>query len=346
MKNPFLKHIRIYLFVWLTIGVMHAAILHEFSHVRWYLAIADSFIYNALYAGVAIDFWYAVRFLNIEKQKPVVLIFAHIIAVKVFLMLWMIAGNYLMNLIDGGDTTYRQFTMTFFLARALSGLFYYFIIILVYYLFIYYSSFLEKLTREAHLRTLVKETELSLLRSQLNPHFIFNSLNSISSLTITNPSAAQDMLVKLSSYLRYALEDNKNRLIPFVQELENSLLYLEIEKVRFGDKLIFEKEISPEINHALVPNMILQPLLENAIKHGVYESQEPVVIHLECRLEHSFLRIKISNNFEYSPVEKKGRGIGLRNVQERLQLIYGKKELLTTGIRGAVFETELLIPQN
>jgi len=86
-----------------------------------------------------------------------------------------------------------------------------------------------------------------------------------------------------------------------------------------------KKEIGPECEEALVPNMILQPLLENAIKHGVYESQEPVVIHLNCRKENNFLRIRISNNFDSEIISKKGKGIGLRNVQERLHLIYGKK---------------------
>ncbi len=346
MKHPFLKNLRFYLLTWLAIVVVHGGILYKHYNIPVVLALADSLVYNALYAGVAIDFWYAVRFLNIERRRPLVLILAHVIAAAIFVVLWLIAGNYLMNLLDGGNITYKTFVMEAFPARVISGFLYYFIIILVYYLFIYYSSFREKLTREADLRALVKETELSLLRSQLNPHFIFNSLNSISALTLSSPAMAQDMLIRLSSYLRYALEHHKDTLIAFEQELENSLLYLEIEKVRFGEKLIFEKEIEESCGQALVPAMLLQPLLENAIKHGVYESQAPVIIHMNCSLRDHVLHICISNNFETEVVSKRRKGIGLRNVQERLHLLYGRKDLMNTAIRDAVYEVDLYIPQN
>ncbi len=103
MKNPFLKNLRFYLLAWLVIAVSHAVILYEHYHVSLLLAVADSLVYNALYAGVALDFWYAVRYLNIEKQKPAIVILAHIIAATIFIILWLIAGNYFMNLIDGGD---------------------------------------------------------------------------------------------------------------------------------------------------------------------------------------------------------------------------------------------------
>ncbi|HVD99884.1 MAG TPA: histidine kinase [Cytophagaceae bacterium] len=345
MRNPFLKNIIFYIAAWSTVAVVDIVILSRYYNLSLSLAIADSLVYNLLYANIAMNFWYPVKYLNLEKQKPFVVLMVHVIAALIVISLWLIAGNFIMNWIAEENEAYKTFALSAFLGRAVSGMLYYFIIVLIYYLYIYYFSFREKLTREADLRTLVKETELSLLRSQLNPHFIFNSLNSISSLTITNPAKAQDMLVKLSSYLRFALEHNKNSLISFEKELENSLLYLEIEKVRFGEKLIFEKEISTETMYMQVPNMILQPLLENAIKHGVYESQEPVVIHLSASKENNFLCIHISNNFEKYVVSKKGRGIGLRNVQERLLLIYNKKDLMKTTVNGSVFEVELFIPQ-
>jgi two-component system LytT family sensor kinase len=347
MKNPVLKNsktLRLYLLIWLSIACAHTGLLYVYYHLPFILALADGLIYNILYAAMALQFWYPVRYLNIEKQKPLVVVIAHTISAKIFTLLWLITGNFLMTLLDSGSEAYNNFVSSSFMGRSISGLLYYFIIVLIYYLFIYYFSFREKLTREADLRTLVKETELSLLRSQLNPHFIFNSLNSVSSLTLSDPKKAQDMLVKLSSYLRYALEHNRSKLISFSEELENSLLYLEIEKVRFGEKLIFEKEINNDCHECLVPNMILQPLLENAIKHGVYESQEPVIIHISVKKEDAFLRINISNNFDKEILSGKRKGIGLRNVQERLHLIYGKRDLLKTSIQGVIFEVEMNIP--
>ncbi len=348
MKNPFLKnfyHLRLYLLTWLVIGFAHAGILYVYYHLPFSISVTDSLVYNFIYAGMGLNFWYAVRYLNIEKQKPLVVLIAHIISAKIFLLVWLISGNFLMNVIYGENILYNNFVFSTILGRSISGLFYYFITVLIYYLIVYYFFFKEKLIREASLRALVKESELSLLRSQLNPHFIFNSLNSISALTISNPEKAQNMIVKLSSYLRYALEHNGNKLITLSKELENSLLYLEIEKVRFGDKLFFKKDLSEEVLSCLLPNMTIQPLLENAIKHGVYESREPITIILSGNIKNNILTLKISNNFDNDGALENRKGIGLRNVRERLQLIYGKKELIKTCVKESIFEVQLFIPQ-
>ena len=349
MKNPVLKnfyYLRLYLLTWFVISIAHASIVYFIFQLPLSIAIADSCVYNFIYAGMALNFWYAVRYLTIENQKPIVILLAHIIAAKLFLFIWLISGNFIMNFMYSEDNRYTTFVFSTLLGRSICGLFYYFITILIYYLIIYYFSFKEKLIREASLKSLIKESELSLLRSQLNPHFIFNSLNSISSLTISNPEKAQNMIVKLSSYLRYALEHNGNKLISLNEELTNSLLYLEIEKVRFGDKLIFNKQFSEESLNCLLPNMIIQPLLENAIKHGVYESREPILITISGTKENNFLLVRISNNFDTESTSTNKKGIGMRNVKERLQLIYGKKELFTTHINKNIFEVKLLIPQN
>ena len=349
MKNPFIKNyasLRLYAIVWGGIAITQTGILHFYYQLSFFSAISDGLVYNTIYASMSLNFWYALRYLSIEKQKPLVLAIAHSISALIFLSLWLITGNFILNIINEGDVVYQNFALHSFIARSVCGLLYYFIVILIYYLYIYYFSFRDKLTREADLRTIVKETELSLLRSQLNPHFIFNSLNSISSLTLSNPTKAQDMLIKLSSYLRYALENNREGLISLSEELNNSMLYLEIEKVRFGDKLIIEKEITVKGNEALIPNMILQPLLENAIKHGVYESTEPVIIHINCKKVNQTLHIIISNNFDENQSRSKKIGIGLRNVQERLKLTYGENDLLKTRSKNQIFEVEILIPQN
>jgi len=179
MKNPVLKNIktlRLYLLIWLAIAIAHTGLLHLYYHLPFIIALADSLVYNVFYAAMAIQFWYPVRYLNIEKQKPLVVVITHAISANLFTALWLISGNFIMTLLDNGDQTYKDFVFTSFIGRSISGLLYYFIIVLIYYLFIYYFSFREKLTREADLRTLVKETELSLLRSQLNPsvrsHFL------------------------------------------------------------------------------------------------------------------------------------------------------------------------------
>jgi two-component system, LytTR family, sensor kinase len=348
MMNPFLanrKSTYIYLLVWALIIGAHAKILFVFYGLDFTLALADGLTFNLLFAGLALGFWYSVRYLNIDKQSTFYLLLNHIGAAVIFLGIWLAAGFFILEIVGERNQAYITFLDNSAPWRFFNGVLYYSIIVLIYYLYIYYNSFKEKLTKESALRALVKETELSLLKSQLNPHFIFNSLNSISSLTITDPSRAQEMVVRLSSFLRYALEQNTNKLIPLAEELENCMLYLEIEKTRFGNKLLFEKQIPEEGKVVPVPNMILQPLLENAIKYGVCESTEPVTISIQCEKENpNYFRICISNTFDSGSTVKKGQGIGIRNVKERLYLVFGKKDLIKISDTHNLFTVNLYIP--
>jgi LytS/YehU family sensor histidine kinase len=154
------------------------------------------------------------------------------------------------------------------------------------------------------------------------------------------------MIIKLSEFLRYALKHGEREKTRLEEEINNIELYLQIEKIRFGDKLIFEKEISEECRDGLIPNMILQPLFENAVKHGVYESTSPITIHMNCESTEKGMRISIRNNFDPSQVSRKGAGIGLKNVRNRLMLIYGKDDLVKFDKTDNVFHVQLLIPQN
>jgi LytS/YehU family sensor histidine kinase len=210
---------------------------------------------------------------------------------------------------------------------------------------IYYNNFKEKIMDEAALKTLMKETELNALKSQINPHFLFNSLNSISSLTMAKPEKAQEMIIKLSDFLRYSLQHKENQKTTLENELKHCLLYLEIEKVRFGKKLNFENKISPESFDKLLPSMLLQPLYENAIKYSVYESTEPTLITTESYFKDNFLVISIKNTFDPDALAKKGEGIGLKNVRTRLKLEYKRDDLMILNRKNDTYEVILNIPQ-
>ncbi len=124
-------------------------------------------------------------------------------------------------------------------------------------------------------------------------------------------------------------------------------MYLEIEKVRFGNRLKLDKSIEDGCEKAQIPNMILQPLIENAIKYGVNESLETINIVIKCSKQNSDLKIVISNNYDpVSTIISEGEGVGLKNIQDRLSLIFGKKDLISVVNRGHVFEVTLMIPQN
>jgi two-component system, LytTR family, sensor kinase len=192
---------------------------------------------------------------------------------------------------------------------------------------------------------LVKEAELVYLRQQLQPHFLFNSLNSISALA-GKPNEARKMIQQLSDFLRGTLRKDEQRLISLREELEHLELYLDIEKVRFGDRLSVEVDVAKESLAAQIPPLTLQPLVENAIKFGLYDTLDKVIISIKAQPEPGFLSVTVENPFDESTQQSvKGTGFGLGSVQRRLYLIYTRNDLLVTEKRENIFITRLKIPQ-
>ena len=214
-----------------------------------------------------------------------------------------------------------------------------------YYLLLSYRDLQEKTRNEAELKALVKETELNLLKSQINPHFLFNSLNSISSLTLTNPGKAQEMIIKLSEFLRHSINQKNEHLVPLKDEITHIQYYLDIEKIRFGDRIHYNFNIADFCDTCLVPPMLLQPLFENAIKHGVYESTEEVTIVFVCEVTNFGIRLSISNNFDPLALPRKGTKMGIKNIANRLKLLYQSDNLLTITKTENFFKVEIVIPK-
>jgi two-component system LytT family sensor kinase len=191
---------------------------------------------------------------------------------------------------------------------------------------------------------LQKEAELDQIRQQLQPHFLFNSLNSINALVGFNPEAARKMTQQLSDFLRGTLK-REDPFIALKEELNHLTLYLEIEKVRFGDRLKVEIVAEPDFLSFRIPAMILQPLVENAIKFGLYGSLEEVFIKIRAKGENGNLLISVQNPLEKktNPASK-GTGFGLMSVKRRLQLLYNRSDLLSISESEQLFTCTLKIP--
>jgi LytS/YehU family sensor histidine kinase len=171
-------------------------------------------------------------------------------------------------------------------------------------------------------------------------------LNSISSLVGTQPEQARKMVEQLSDFLRGTIRKDANQLVSFEEEIRHLNLYLEIEKVRFGHRLETVLDISDESKSMRLPSLLLQPVVENAIKFGLYDTIGTVVIKIIARMEGSNLLIEVTNPFdpESSP-PKSGTGFGLNSIQRRLSLLYFRNDLLKAGQQDSVFVTTLKIPQ-
>jgi sensor histidine kinase YesM len=205
----------------------------------------------------------------------------------------------------------------------------------------------EHLKRKADAEKLARDAELFRLQQQLQPHFLFNSLNSISALVGSQPGQARSMIQQLSEFLRGTLRRNEQEIVPLSEEIQQLERYLQIEKVRFGHRLDTELRQSEDCAEARLPAMILQPLMENAIKYGLYDTTGAVMIRLEASCANRQLAIRVQNPFDPDTAQaSKGAGFGLASVQRRLFLLYGRNDLLSTASEGNQFITTLVIPQS
>jgi len=347
MKHPVLTN-RIRLIVWWLIWLFLTAgqsLLFYYAFGSYIsTSILDSIISMLIYSGIGLSIWYPFSFFNSGNVKYLTVISNLVLSGVISVTLWVLLTRFLVQNILQDEVIYNEYWNATFPYRIGTGVFIYGLIVLSYYLFNSLTNLSEKKAREAKLEALVKETELKMLRSQINPHFLFNSLNSISSLTVTDPEKARLMVIKLSDFMRYALARKEEIPVSLRSELENLRLYLDIEKVRFGDRLVTEEDIEESCLDVKIPVMLLQPLYENAVKHGVYESTETVKIVTKARLANNNLEIFISNNYDSSQQAAKGTGTGLANVRRRLELTYGNKSALTGTKENGVYQVSLIIP--
>lgn len=184
-------------------------------------------------------------------------------------------------------------------------------------------------------QALAYDAQLRMLHYQINPHFLFNTLNAISTLVLDKRTEqAESMLMRLSGFLRYSLDRHPSELAPLTSELEAQRKYLEIEQTRFGEKLSVHFDIEPGLERVTLPSLILQPILENAIKYAITPSAEGGRIDVSAKREGNILRIRVDDDGPgLSPNPPRRRGVGLANARERLTLIYGKKSGLTVSNR-------------
>jgi two-component system, LytTR family, sensor kinase len=229
-----------------------------------------------------------------------------------------------------------------------NGILLYAMVLLIHYAVEYYARYQEGRIRASQLETRLARAQLQALKMQLHPHFLFNTLHSISTLVQENPEAAEAMIARLSELLRLSLENTGTQEVTLRTELEFLERYLEIEQIRFDDRLQVRFDIDPQTLDAEVPNLILQPLVENAIRHGILPDRLGL-IEVRSRLTGGKLLLQVIDNGPglscEKPSSQPGCGVGLSNTRARLEAAYGKEHdfLLRAASNGGV-EAAILIP--
>ncbi len=341
------RNLIIYSIFWLVTAIIHGTIFYSFFNASVYLAIVDGFVFSLFYGLIGLGLWYAVRFSQMETHNIGNLIVNHLTAVSITLALLLLFNYYSIQSIPAINEGYNEFFRETLVWRIFTGLIEYILIVLVYYLIMYYANYIERMNKESELKTNAKVAELNALKSQINPHFLFNSLNSISALTVSESKQAREMILKLSDFLRFSISEKPDAMRSFGSEIDNINRYIDIEKVRFGDKLQIKHDIAKKCKDAKLPSLILQPIVENAIKHGLSESLEQVEIRIVADCFHGYLKIQVENDYDREkPKNNSGHGIGLQNISQRMKLIYGREDLVLVGKEQNKFLVTLTFPQN
>lgn len=339
LPYSFSKLLVFYVCWWIFWTIVQTDVLHHLG-LDWHLASIDALISNFFLAigGYIIILMY--RFYQPGKNNK---IYHFIFGITITILL-CVGVNKVLGFIFRENDFYQHFLSSSVPVRFIFSLLVIYFIILLNWLWHSLQEQKENLKRKNDSEELMKEAELIKLRQQLQPHFLFNSLNSISALAVSKPLEARKMVQQLSDFLRGTLK-KEDQLITLKEELEHLKLYLDIEKVRFGHRLSVEFNTSEESMNQFLPSLLLQPLVENAIKFGLYDTIGEIKITIHSRLQSDHLLIQVQNPFdEITASSKSGTGFGLTSIQRRLYLLYARHDLLSTHKQDTVFTTSLKIP--
>lgn len=304
-------------------------------------SVTDSMISTSLLAAICLLLNNNLKYYRPEKNRYVFLL----IWCFILCTIWLLASSLLLTNLMQGDSYsnffFRSIPVRFFTGYLIIGL-----MALVSALWYNEQDQKEIEQRKSDAEKLARDAELYNLRQQLQPHFLFNSLNSITALVGSRPVEARKMIHQLSDFLRGTLKKEDQQPVTLAEELEHLQLYLDIEKVRFGHRLETIIEVTEEVKMMLLPPMLLQPVVENAIKFGLYDTTDAVTITISAAYLDNELIVQVQNPYDTGTAKpKKGTGFGLSGVKRRLYLLFGRTDLLETRADRHIFTTTVKIPQ-
>jgi two-component system sensor histidine kinase AlgZ len=332
----------LYLLVWLMLGIVFSGLVVAATGAGWIGALLFA-VPAALVYGCAAGFssYYLCRAYPLDDKGMLSILLVFSLSAMITALLWTgfcVLWNSLWQ--DGAVA------LTAALKSAIFGLgvILYGLSAIAHYLAIEFQRARAAERRELESRLMAQEAELRMLRTQIDPHFLFNSLNSISALTSHNPAGAREMTLQLSEFFRHTLGLEAHRKVSLEAELKLLTHFLAIEKVRFGARLAVEQSIGDDARACLLPPMILQPLVENAVKHGIGNLPSGGTVRIHARREGSLLHVRIENEVDADLPQSGASGIGLANVRQRLAAVYGHEASVNWTREQQLFSVVLALP--
>lgn len=346
--HPLLARNRLgfYLLSWIPLALILIYVMASGGSLSWLESSIIVIPLCGLYAFICLSAWYTAKSASLQRESALRLIVIHSVAAALVSYFWMGLGWVLVAALSrtsafrGLDQRFSRDGAILFVA----GYLLYLISVASQYVIISLEASREAEARVMETSMLAREAELKALKAQVNPHFLFNSLNSISALTSIDSAKAREMCILLSEFLRMTLGVGEKSAIPLREELALLNRFLAIEKVRFGARLRVEEAIEEQSGALLVPPLVLQPLVENAVVHGIANLPEGGVIRLASQCQDGRLYVNVENTYDPESTPVRRRGMGLANVRSRLECRYGTDASMRIDPQATQFRVELSMP--
>ena len=337
------RRLAVYLAIWTVVGITLSFLLAGRGGLRWGVGLAVGMPLTFAYAFVCLSAWYVSRFTPLGTSGPLRLTATAIgAALLSSAALVLLARAWTLTLArwTGAEATLRGDISSIVFGF---GLFVYLLSLAVSYIA---SAAEQTRSAERHAlegQVLSREAELRALRAQIDPHFLFNSLHSISALTTANPAGARRMCLLLAEFLRESLALGAEDRIPLARELKLAEKYLEVERVRYDDRLQLEVDAGGA-DDCLVPSLLLQPVVENAVTHGVAHRLEGGLVRVTASSSPARVTMVVENPCDPDRPRRTGGGVGLANVRSRLRALYGSEATLNASEQQGLWRVEITVP--
>jgi len=347
--HPIFSHIRrlaLYLLAWVPLAAMLAYLMHATSGISAKDSVVLAVPLCLIYAFICLSAYFSCRATPFDRTTIPKFVITHGMGALVASGIWILIARFMAYALS---RTYSFPEIDHEMSRAVpllfgAGVLFYLLSVDLYYVLMAVEASREAEARALQAGILAREAELKALKAQVNPHFLFNSLNSISALTSSDPAKAREMCILLGDFLRRTLGLGEKSAIPLEEELSLIHSFLAVEKVRFGARIQMEENVDKGAMAVPVPPLLLQPLVENAIVHGIANLIEGGRVHLDIKAQNGMLSVLVENNFDPDAPPRRKSGVGLANVRQRLAARYGNQASFDVKANGDLFRVAISIP--
>jgi sensor histidine kinase YesM len=340
-----LERLGSYLALWCAVGVLEGVVLTR-QGLTWPEALVQVLPPLIVYSFVCLSAWYVCRATPLATSTVTRVLTASLLAASVAAVLWLALNEVWLAILESmpefAPITGRFRVQVPFLLAVAAMLF--LLVLSVHYVVLAFEAFRTAERQQLELQVLTRDAELRALRAQVNPHFLYNSLNSISALTGSDAAAARRMCLLLAEFLRTTLRVSTQQRITIAEELSLAEGYLSIEQVRFGTRLHVERSVDENALECHVPPLVLQPLLENAVGHGIAGIVDGGTIRLDIVRRGDRVSITVENPRDPDASPRKRGGVGLENVRKRLALVFGTAARMDAAASASGFRVAIDLP--